>query len=56
MIETKPTTRTHKVLSRDADCKEVIFETKVTDTVLVFPLAQNVSEHNVNRMAARWMP
>lgn len=55
LIATKPTTRTHKVLERDGEGKEVISETKIVGTTLAFPLANNVSEENVDRMARRWI-
>jgi len=51
LIETKPTSWDRKVLSKNAEGKEVVQTVKVTHTALRYPLAQNVSELNVNRAA-----
>lgn len=54
LIETRTTSRTHKVGTYDAEGKFVVTESKVTGVTLRHPLAQNISEHNVNRIASRW--
>ena len=56
IIKTKPASWTRKVLSKDADGKEVVNTVAVTyEGALQFPLAQNISEENVERAARRWM-
>lgn len=54
LIETKPVSYTKKTLGKDEDGKEVVINQTVTRQGLRFPLAQNVSEENVERLAARW--
>ena len=51
LIETKPVSWVKKTLSKDDDGKETVESTKVTHHGLRFPLAQNVSDLNVNRSA-----
>ena len=51
LIETKPVPWVKKTLSKDDDGKETVESTKVTHQGLRFPLAQNVSDLNVNRAA-----
>ncbi|QBJ04867.1 hypothetical protein SEA_ELEPHANTOON_66 [Mycobacterium phage Elephantoon] len=55
LLANKPATTTIKTLSKDKQGKEVVVETKVTRQVVRHPLAQNVSEENIDRMAARWL-
>ncbi|QXN73899.1 hypothetical protein SEA_EAGLEPRIDE_62 [Mycobacterium phage Eaglepride] len=55
LIETKPVTSTFKKLVKDKDGKEVVVGTKVTRQGLRYPLAQNVSEANVDLAAKRWI-
>lgn len=56
LIQARPATRTHKVWDPSLkDGKGDVVETKVsTGAALVNPLAQNVSESNVDRVAQRW--
>jgi len=56
LIETKPVSWTHKQLAKGKDGKEVLVQTKVTRDGLRFPLAQNVSDSNLDVMAKRWLP
>ena len=54
LIETKPSSWTHKSIDEDATTdpkKPVVIETKIEGRELRFPLAQNVSELNVERAA-----
>ncbi|ASZ75496.1 hypothetical protein KIW74_gp32 [Mycobacterium phage Kimona] len=55
LIETKPFSWSQKKLGKDKDGKEVVNKVKVTGTALRYPLAQNVSEDNVERIARRWV-
>jgi len=55
LIATKPVSWDHKILVKGKDDKEQVVKTKVTGTALRFPLAQNVSDENVDRMARRWI-
>ncbi|AMS01054.1 hypothetical protein SEA_CHANGELING_65 [Mycobacterium phage Changeling] len=55
LLATKPVTTTFKKVSKDSNGKELVTETKVTRQGLRFPLAQNVSDENVDRMARRWL-
>lgn len=55
LIETKPTSWERKTLAKDAEGKEIVNTTKVTKQTLRFPLAQNVSEDNVERASRRWL-
>jgi hypothetical protein len=54
LIDTKPVSWDRKTVSKDEAGKEVIESSKVTHEALRFPLAQNVSEHSVDRAAAKW--
>jgi hypothetical protein len=54
LIATAPVSWTRKSLTKDKDGKESVVKTRVTGTALRFPLAQNVSDFNINRMAERW--
>ncbi|MGZ6054493.1 MAG: hypothetical protein ACXWOV_02815 [Isosphaeraceae bacterium] len=56
LIDSKPGSRTHKVWDETAnDGKGAVVETKVsTGTALRWPLAQNVSVENVERLARKW--
>ena len=55
LIETKPSSWNRKVLTKDEDSKELVETTKVSYDALRFPLAQNISERNVERAARRWI-
>ena len=55
LIATKPVSWVKKTLGKDADGKETVESTKVTHEGLRFPLAQNVSDFNVNVLARRWV-
>ncbi|QWS69343.1 hypothetical protein SEA_POOMPHA_59 [Mycobacterium phage Poompha] len=55
LIETAPSSWKRKTLTKDANGKEVVVETKVSRRVLRYPLAQNVTEANVDRLAKRWI-
>lgn len=55
LIHTLPTSWTRKTLGKSGDGKEVIEETKVKHLSLRFPLAQNVSDENVERIARRFL-
>jgi hypothetical protein len=56
LTATKPTSWTHYTIDPESpdQRKPNLIKTKVTGTELRFPLAQNVSEENVERAAARW--
>lgn len=59
LIETVPASRKHKtlvdVVQPDGKVKVEVQETSIsTGRALRFPLAQSMSEHNVDRLAARW--
>lgn len=55
LLATKPVTTTFKKLVKGSDGKDQVIERKVTRQGLRFPLAQNVSDHNVDIMARRWL-
>ena len=55
LIDSKPANRTVKTLAKDEDGKEIVKTKTVKATELRNPLAQNVSEHNVERLAKRWL-
>lgn len=55
LIETKPTSWNRKTLAKDEDGKEVVNNRMVRRDELRFPLAQNVSEESVERLAKRWL-
>lgn len=55
LLATKPVTTTVKSLVKDDAGKEQVVSTKQTRQGLRFPLAQNVSEVNIDRAARRWM-
>lgn len=55
LIETRPTSWTRKVLSKDADGKESVESVKVSQRELKFAFAQNMADHNVERLAERWL-
>ena len=55
LIETKPTSWSRKTISHDDDGKEVVTTSKVSHDALRYPLAQNVSDHNIEAAAKRWM-
>lgn len=57
LIETKAVTTTFKRLDPDSPDpkKPNVIETKLTRQGLRYPLAQNVSEANVERLARRWV-
>lgn len=55
LVATKPVTTTFKKLRKGADGKDTVIETKQTRQGLRFPLAQNVTEENVDRAAKRWI-
>ncbi|MDV6975302.1 hypothetical protein [Mycobacterium intracellulare] len=52
LLETKPVSWVRKRI--DPETNGVV-QTKVTGTALRFPLAQNMSNLNVDRAAKRWM-
>jgi hypothetical protein len=55
LIATQKSTTTVKVLITDENGKEDVQNISTTRDVLRYPLAQNVSEQNVNRLAERWL-
>ena len=55
LLETRKVSRTVKTLEPTEGGKPVVAETTVTREELKHPLAQNVSDLNVERAAARWM-
>ncbi|QFG12566.1 hypothetical protein PBI_TOAKA_67 [Mycobacterium phage Toaka] len=55
LLATKPVTSTFKTVVKGDDGKDTVVETKVVRQGLRAPLAQNVSEENVDRMAKRWL-
>ncbi|AVR76922.1 hypothetical protein SEA_GREEDYLAWYER_63 [Mycobacterium phage GreedyLawyer] len=55
LLANKPVTRSHKFLAKGADGKEIVLETKVKRQVLRFPLAENISEDNIDRAARAWL-
>ena len=58
LIETKPTSWTHKVIDESATTdpkRPVVIETKREGRELRFPLAQNVSELSVERAAKAFL-
>lgn len=55
LISVSPSTWTRKVLGKDGDGKETVENERVVRDVLRFPLAQNVSNDNVERAASRWL-
>ncbi|AFF28359.1 hypothetical protein FDI09_gp35 [Mycobacterium phage Twister] len=55
LIETKPVSWTQKSVAKGPDGKEVVTERKRTRQGLRYPLAQNVSNDNVERAAKRWI-
>ncbi|QJD50270.1 hypothetical protein SEA_IWOKEUPLIKEDIS_67 [Mycobacterium phage Iwokeuplikedis] len=54
LLATKPAGWVKKTLVK-IDGKEDVVKTKVSRQELRFPLAQNVSDENVDRMARRWI-
>lgn len=55
LISLAPASWTRKTLHKDEDGKEIVKNDQITRSVLRYPLAQNVSEENVERAAKRWM-
>ena len=55
MIDTRPTSWTRKVLTKDDEGKELVESVKVAHRELRFQFAQNMSEYNVERLAQRWL-
>ena len=55
LIETRPTSWTRKTLTKNEDGKENVESVKVSQRELKFLFAQNMSEHNVERLAERWL-
>lgn len=57
LIETRPASRKHKVWDADANNGkgDVVQTTISTGTALRYPLAQNVSAENVDRLSRRWI-
>ncbi|AOZ61303.1 hypothetical protein SEA_DARTHPHADER_63 [Mycobacterium phage DarthPhader] len=55
LLATKPVTRIHKRVEKDASGKEHTVETKSTVHTLRSPLAANVSDENIERAARRWI-
>ncbi|QHB38089.1 hypothetical protein KIY75_gp61 [Mycobacterium phage Noelle] len=57
LIETKPVSWDRKtIVPATPISKETVVKTKVTRQALRFPLAQNVSNFNVDLAARRWTP
>lgn len=55
LIHVTPSTWKKKVLKKDESGKETVETVQVTNNALRYPLAQNVSDENVERAAKRWM-
>lgn len=55
LIDSKPTNRTVKTLAKNEAGKEIVKKHTVKASELRNPLAQNVSEENVERLAKRWL-
>jgi len=55
LIATKPEVWNRKTLVDPEDPKSDVAKTRVTRQLLSNPLAQNVSELNVDRAAQRWL-
>ena len=55
LIATKPDVWNRKTLVDPSDPKSDVLKTPRTRMVLVHPLAQNVSELNVERASQRWV-
>ncbi len=55
LIEAKPVSSTFKRVTKDADGKEQVVAVKVSRPGLLSPLAQNVSDENVDRLSRRWI-
>lgn len=55
LISMSPSSWERKTLSKDENGKEVVNASKVSRSVLRYPLAQNVSDENVDRLAKRWL-
>lgn len=55
LVAISPASWEHKTLSKDENGKEVVNSTKVVRSVLRYPLAQNVSDANVERLAKEWI-
>jgi hypothetical protein len=55
LIETKPASWERKTLAKDEDGKEIVINKRVTHQALRYPLAQNISDENVERIAKRWL-
>lgn len=56
LIATTPAVWKKKVVKRDEDGKEVFETIDVAASALRFPLAQNMSDENVERLARKWLP
>lgn len=55
LVATRPTSWVHKKLIDKSDPKSKVTKTRVTHTELVNPLAQNMSDANLNILARRWL-
>ena len=55
LIEKRPATRTRHVWGKDSEGELTPTTVKETVEELRFPLAQNVSEESVERLAKRWL-
>ncbi|AHJ86429.1 hypothetical protein 40AC_66 [Mycobacterium phage 40AC] len=55
LIETKAVSSTFKKVVKGDDGKETVVSIKRTRQGLRYPLAQNVSDENVDRLAKRWI-
>lgn len=55
LLATVPVSWTHKTDVTPNEKKPTIVERKITTQALTFPLAQNVSEENVESASRRWM-
>lgn len=55
LIQTVPASWTRKTLRKDEEGKEKVESVTVNYQALRYPLAQNVSEENVERAAWRWL-
>lgn len=55
LIDTRPTSWTRKVLTKDDEGKESVESVKVSQRELKFQFAQNMSDQSVERLAERWL-
>ena len=55
LVSISPSVWKKKDLVTDKDGKEQVVTTSITRSALRYPLAQNVSDDNVERLARRWL-